>query len=108
MLRERAVPVFRFDTAEFPGRVHLDAVLEDGEWAGHLVRDDERPRRGPFGVPAPSAPVRGARAPDRGRTLACGHREPLRARRGAGVVAGAVCEPSGAVGGRRLQASSTA
>jgi hypothetical protein len=42
VLRERSVPVFRFDTAEFPGRVQLNAVLDDGEWTGHIVRDGER------------------------------------------------------------------
>jgi hypothetical protein len=42
VLRERAVPVFRFDTADFPGRVQLHAVLNDGMWTGHLSRHDER------------------------------------------------------------------
>lgn len=41
-LRERAVPVFRFDTADFPGRVQLHAELHDGEWTGHLTRTGER------------------------------------------------------------------
>jgi ATP-grasp ribosomal peptide maturase len=42
VLRERAVPVFRFDTADFPGRLRLHAALDDGEWTGHIVRDGER------------------------------------------------------------------
>jgi ATP-grasp ribosomal peptide maturase len=42
VLRERAVPVFRFDTADFPGRVRLHAALDDGEWTGHITRDGER------------------------------------------------------------------
>jgi ATP-grasp ribosomal peptide maturase len=64
VLRERAVPVFRFDTADFPGRVRLHAELDGGEWAGYLARDGgervdlaevrsvflRRPR--PFEVPA--------------------------------------------------------
>lgn len=41
-LRERAVPIFRFDTADFPGRVRLHAVLCEGEWAGYLTRDGAR------------------------------------------------------------------
>lgn len=41
VLRDRHVPVFRFDTADFPGRVQLHAEL-DGEWTGHLTYDGER------------------------------------------------------------------
>jgi hypothetical protein len=41
-LREQAVPVFRFDAADFPWRVQPHADLEGGEWAGHLMRDGER------------------------------------------------------------------
>jgi glutathione synthase/RimK-type ligase-like ATP-grasp enzyme len=36
------VPAFRFDTADFPGRVQLHAELDDGEWIGYLCRDGER------------------------------------------------------------------
>jgi ATP-grasp ribosomal peptide maturase len=62
-LADRDVPLFRFDTAEFPGGLRLDAELEGGSWRGRLVRDGEtldlaavrsvyvrRPR--PFEVPA--------------------------------------------------------
>lgn len=63
VLRDRHIPVFRFDTADFPGRVQLRTELEDAEWGGYLHRDGEwldladvrsvllrRPR--PFEVPA--------------------------------------------------------
>jgi ATP-grasp ribosomal peptide maturase len=42
VLRERGVPVFRFDTADFPARVQLHAELHGGDWIGDLVRDDKR------------------------------------------------------------------
>ncbi len=41
VLRDRHVPVSRFDTADFPGRIQLHGEL-DGEWNGHLTRDGER------------------------------------------------------------------
>ncbi|MGH3611514.1 MAG: ATP-grasp ribosomal peptide maturase [Pseudonocardia sp.] len=42
VLAERGVEVFRFDTAEFPARLQLDARLEGAWWSGDLVRGEER------------------------------------------------------------------
>lgn len=63
VLDDRGVEVFRVDTADFPGRLELDARLPGTEWAGSLSRDKDkldltlvrsvycrRPR--PFEVPA--------------------------------------------------------
>ncbi len=63
VLAFRDVRIFRFDTAEFPGRLQLRAELDGGTWRGEISRDGDyvdldevrsvyvrRPR--PFEVPA--------------------------------------------------------
>ncbi len=63
ILASRDTRLFRFDTAEFPGRLELHAELDGATWRGELVRDSDsvdldevqsvyvrRPR--PFEVPA--------------------------------------------------------
>ena len=62
VLAERGVPYFRFDTAEFPGRLQLDVRLDvDDEapgWTGRL-RHVERPGKGGWRVPGGMASCRG-------------------------------------------------
>ncbi|MGH3915467.1 MAG: MvdC/MvdD family ATP grasp protein, partial [Pseudonocardiaceae bacterium] len=41
-LSSRGVGLFRFDTAEFPGRLQLRAELDGATWRGELVRDGDR------------------------------------------------------------------
>lgn len=42
VLAARDAPVFRFDTADFPGRSQLRAELDGVTWRGELVRDGDR------------------------------------------------------------------
>lgn len=42
VLAARKVPMFRFDTAEFPGRLVLNTELDGTTWRGELVGDGDR------------------------------------------------------------------
>ncbi len=42
VLASRDVPLFRFDTAEFPGRLQLHGELDGTTWRGELVRAGDR------------------------------------------------------------------